>query len=677
LHNAVNIRYRADIDGLRAVAVVGVLLFHFGLGCPGGFVGVDVFFVISGFLITQIILDDLENNRWSLANFWERRLRRIWPACLAMTAVVLGAGWFVMLPADYRALANDAMAQLLMAGNFRYWLGTDYFAEAADLRPLLHTWSLAVEEQFYVLWPVVLPLMWRLGRRWCLSVVSIFVVVSFGANAILTPLMPAATFFLLPFRAWQLALGAVIAMAPYLKPQSVTQSNAALATGLTLIGMCYALFNRTTIYPGWYASAPTVGAALAVIAGRGPRGPLVQLLGAAPMRSLGLISYSLYLVHWPIAAMYRYVYGPFDVKQALFLFGVSVVLAALMYMTIELPFRRSQHSGGLRAVAVRAATASAIIGVFAGTIRLLDGVPSRVRPDIVKYCQQSKVGDFRCVQEFVDKPIGFFGSSRANETQPCVFLWGDSHGMVLMPVIDELARDIGVGGVYELRPGTLPLPPCELPSEQAAVKGINQADARGDRILEWITKARPRHVIICARWTVYVTGADSDGQYLLGPVEESKDSTKDSRVRAFEERLHRLARCCEAANAELWMFLEVPYQSKKPHRRAIEAMNLDRPIDHAGVMRRVHAAKVRIITEVAARTCKPHRVVDLGGLVFSEEEYSHVGSGETRWYDDHTHVSLEGSRRLFTDTLAEILEEIAADCESQSRDQPGSSSAGL
>jgi peptidoglycan/LPS O-acetylase OafA/YrhL len=675
MHNAVNVRYRADIDGLRAVAVVGVLLFHFGLGCPGGFVGVDVFFVISGFLITQIILDDLENTRWSLPNFWERRLRRIWPACIAMTAVVLGAGWFVMLPADYRALANDAMAQLLMAGNFRYWLGTDYFAEAADLRPLLHTWSLAVEEQFYILWPVVLPLMWRMGRRWCISVVSIFVVVSFGANALLTPLMPAATFFLLPFRAWQLALGAVIAMAPYLKPQSVTQSNAALATGLTLIGMSYATFNRTTPYPGWYALAPTAGAALAVIAGRGPQSSLVQLLGAAPIRSVGLMSYSLYLVHWPVAAMYRYVYGPFDVAQALFLFGASVVLAALSYTTIELPFRRRQHSGGLRATVVRTVTASAIIAVLAGMIRLLDGVPSRVRPDIATYCQATKARDFRCVQEFVDRPIGYFGASRDNGAQPCVFFWGDSHGMALMPVIDELARDVGVRGLYELRPGTLPLPPCAVPSPQGVLTGIKQDDARGARILDWIAKSRPRHVIICARWTVYVTGADSDGQYLLAPAEESLNSMEDNRVRAFEIRLDRLARCCEVAGASLWMFLEVPYQAKKPHRRAIEAMHFDRPIDLAGVLRDVHDAKVRIISTVAARTCTPHRVVDLGALVFRDDEYSHVGNGVTRWYDDNTHVSPEGSRHFFTDALSGILEEIAADCGAQTRDRAGASNA--
>ena len=666
--NAVHLKYRPDIDGLRAVAVVGVLLFHFGLGCPGGFVGVDVFFVISGFLITQIILNDVENHRWSLANFWERRLRRIWPACVVMTAVVLAGGWIVMLPADYRALANDAVAQLFMAGNFRYWLGTDYFANAADLRPLLHTWSLAVEEQFYILWPVVLPIIWRMGRPWCISVVALFIVVSFGVGVVLTPLIPATVFYLLPFRAWQLASGAMIAMAPNLKPQSAAQSNAALATGLILIGFSYAALDCTTPYPGWYALVPTVGAGLAVIAGRGPQSLLVQMLGATPMRSVGLMSYSLYLVHWPIAAMYRYVYGPFDVVRALLLLGVSVAAAAVSYTAIELPFRRRQHSGGLGAAVVRTVIASAIIGAAAGVIRLLDGVPSRVRPDIATYCQPNKASDFRCVQEFVDSPIRFFGSSRENEAQPCVFLWGDSHGMALMPVIDELARDVGVAGVYDLRPGTLPLPPCTVPLQQGDLMRINQADARGERILTWIAKARPRNVIICARWTVYVTGADSDGEYLLRPVKDSKQGEEEKRVLAFECRLDRLVRCCEAAGASLWMFLEVPYQSTTPHRRAIEAMHLNRPLDHRGVTRDVHDAKVRVIRTVAARTCSTLRVVDLGSLVFRDGEHSHVGNGVTRWYDDKTHVSPQGSRRFFTETLSAIFEEIATNCGSRSRD---------
>ena len=148
--------YRADIDGLRAVSVVAVILFHADYGVPGGFVGVDVFFVISGYLITRLIAADLDRGVFSLARFWDRRIRRIWPASLAMTMVVLAVAYVLMLPKDLRSVASDAVANVAMLANFRYWHITNYFVVASDLRPLIHTWSLAVEEQFYVLFPLVM-----------------------------------------------------------------------------------------------------------------------------------------------------------------------------------------------------------------------------------------------------------------------------------------------------------------------------------------------------------------------------------------------------------------------------------------------------------------------------------------------------------------------------------------
>jgi len=186
--------YRADIDGLRAVSVVAVILFHADYGVPGGFVGVDVFFVISGYLITRLIAADLDRGVFSLARFWDRRIRRIWPASLAMTMVVLAAAYALMLPKDLRSVASDAVANVAMLANIRYWYITNYFVVAADLRPLMHTWSLAVEEQFYVLFPLVMMLAWKRGRNWCLGVFTLLATASFVASAFVIDVKPMDVF---------------------------------------------------------------------------------------------------------------------------------------------------------------------------------------------------------------------------------------------------------------------------------------------------------------------------------------------------------------------------------------------------------------------------------------------------------------------------------------------------
>ena len=175
-------RYRNDIDGLRAIAVLAVVLFHAKIAFPGGFVGVDVFFVISGYLITSLIRADLERGTFSLSRFWDRRIRRIWPASLVVVLVTLCLGWLIMCPEDLRGLANDAIAQVFMLANVRFYLKTDYFGEFAEINPLLHMWSLALEEQFYVFFPILMAWCWRWSRSCCWIVLAAIAVVSFVAS---------------------------------------------------------------------------------------------------------------------------------------------------------------------------------------------------------------------------------------------------------------------------------------------------------------------------------------------------------------------------------------------------------------------------------------------------------------------------------------------------------------
>jgi peptidoglycan/LPS O-acetylase OafA/YrhL len=208
------LNYRPDIDGLRAVAVLAVVLFHTRLGLSGGYVGVDIFFVISGYLITGIILKDIKNNTFSLAAFWERRVRRIFPALLTVIASTIIAGWFILLPTDFLDFGRSVTVQSVFAGNVYFWWTSGYFESVAASKPLLHTWSLAVEEQYYLLVPLLVVFRIASSHKSLLKVLSVILVLSLGLSIYLTWRAPSAAFYLLPTRAWELAIGSLLAVLP-------------------------------------------------------------------------------------------------------------------------------------------------------------------------------------------------------------------------------------------------------------------------------------------------------------------------------------------------------------------------------------------------------------------------------------------------------------------------------
>jgi peptidoglycan/LPS O-acetylase OafA/YrhL len=231
--------YRRDIDGLRALAVLPVILFHAGLGFPGGYVGVDIFFVISGYLITSIVIRDILNERFNYADFWERRIRRIFPAALFVTAISVLFGAFALLPDAYRALGKAAMSQLTMVANFYFWQQDGYFAGPSDLEPLLHMWSLAVEEQYYLLFPFLLVTITRRKKLKAKNVILILTLLSLAWSLYGVIYYQMATFYLLPARAWELLLGSLLALSPMDLKTTRLRRNLLALTGLSLIPRCF------------------------------------------------------------------------------------------------------------------------------------------------------------------------------------------------------------------------------------------------------------------------------------------------------------------------------------------------------------------------------------------------------------------------------------------------------
>lgn len=343
--------YRPDVDGLRAVAVLSVVVFHFFPNTlVGGFVGVDVFFVISGFLISRIIIGGLEQGTFSFAGFYARRVRRIFPALLLVLAASLAFGWIALLTNEYEQLGGHAAASAAFVANFVFWNESGYFDNAAFTKPLLHLWSLSVEEQFYIYWPLFLWLAWR-RRIGLLRVAIVIALLSFAANVIVTARDPVAAFYSPFTRFWELMLGAVIAHAAlHVRPAPRV---AALAPFASVLGGALVLAGVVFIgernFPGWQALLPTAGAALLILAG--PLAPLNRTLLSTPlMVGIGRISYPLYLWHWPLLAFARIVHGELGMGMKAMLLVATVVLAILTYQLVERPVQSTTRRAPVNAL---------------------------------------------------------------------------------------------------------------------------------------------------------------------------------------------------------------------------------------------------------------------------------------------------------------------------------------
>jgi peptidoglycan/LPS O-acetylase OafA/YrhL len=338
------VEYRREVDGLRAIAVVPVLLFHAGFSwVRGGFVGVDVFFVISGYLITSLILAELGVGRFSIVSFYERRARRILPALFLIMLACLIPAWFWMTPQRLENFGQSLVAVSVFGNNILLAATAGYFEPAVDEKPLLHTWSLAVEEQYYVFFPVLLLLCWRLGRRWLIALIGVGALLSLAAAQWGWLHRPESNFYLVQGRAWELLLGVLVAFAlepdrSGARPQPLLANTVSIA-GLLLIAYAMLMFDDQTPFPSVYALVPTVGTALILYAGN-DRTVVGKLLGLPLFVGIGLISYSLYLWHQPLLAFARILSDtdpPVLVRAALL--GLSFVLAWLSWWLVEKPLR--------------------------------------------------------------------------------------------------------------------------------------------------------------------------------------------------------------------------------------------------------------------------------------------------------------------------------------------------
>ena len=565
-------QYRADIDGLRAIAVLSVVFYHAGLGFPGGYVGVDVFFVISGYLITALILKDLERGSFSMVNFWERRIRRIFPALAVMVAATMLAGWFLLLPEDLAKLGASVIAQSLLVSNFYFWRTTNYFGGANEEKPLLHTWSLAVEEQFYLIFPLALMALWaffnyrlkkrdernlttiehggrcekeqpkvgpkgegvgtseskdtdctevkagaRLAgqagtafsnpsaselaracentplirsadypaspatspdgyqRRWALFwIFAAVALLSFGLSIWGLKAQPFATFFLLPTRAWELLLGSMLAVLPAaVVVRNVTVREILCLAGLAGILIPAFFYGEQTPFPGLAALPPCLGTAALIwantLAKRDSKPTWAALaLSCSPIVYIGLISYSLYLWHWPIICYSSYwAVQEFTLAEKSIIIFASFIIAIASWKYVECPFRADRRQFKATLLFKTAAFTTSFLCFIGGTIIYKKGLPERFsegvrtylsalehEKNVVKTFEKNKYKRLAGVEGLLtDNPIQL----GCPKNSPSFILFGDSHARYIAPLFHEVANLKGVSGNLVSHTATPPL----------------------------------------------------------------------------------------------------------------------------------------------------------------------------------------------------------------------------
>jgi peptidoglycan/LPS O-acetylase OafA/YrhL len=436
IHEA-GLRYRADIDGVRAVAVLSVVLFHaFPKLVPGGFAGVDAFFVISGYLITSIIVTDLDAGRFSFTEFYTRRVRRLFPALVVVLAVTLALGYWLFLPQQLASLAKNTIASALFSANLMLLSETGYFDIDASLKPLLHLWSLGVEEQFYLIWPIALSLT---PRRFRLALMVLVMIGSFALNVVLIGRYPDAVFYLPFTRLWELMAGAIL-----LRASIKNVAAREILSVAALVGTCLILgyYDRKTPFPGWAALAPVAVTGAALLS----QGSLLSriLLSNPSAVFIGRISYPLYLWHWPLLVFGKaYPLKTLTLPELVGLVLMAFALAWLTYEFIERPVRSGRFAAGTNAsVAGMAAMAVFAVAVLA--------MPPRFPDEIQRLIDTPSDGapEWRRHECFLTGDDGKhdFAASCVDAERPLIVIWGDSTVAALTPGIrqQQLTRHFGL-----------------------------------------------------------------------------------------------------------------------------------------------------------------------------------------------------------------------------------------
>lgn len=659
-------QYRPEIDGVRALAVVPVVWFHAGFGgLPGGFLGVDVFFVLSGFLITSILMREMAEGRFSLAGFYERRARRILPALGVVALACLPAAWVLMPPDQLERFARSLVALGLFASNLFFWRQSGYFAPASEEMPLLHTWSLGIEEQFYVIFPLLLLVLWRRGPGWVLAGLCLAALVSFalaeGAQAMARD---KAAFYLLPMRGWELLAGALAAV--YLARRGMVGRGAGglAALGLALVIGSFLMLDITVPVPGRWTLVPVLGTVLVLIAAREGTG-VHWLLSRGPMVAIGLVSYSAYLWHQPLFAFARIgqLQQPTEAQMAV-LTVLTFVLAGLTWRFVEQPFRRPAGRGRVLVLSGAALSTMVLIG-GAGVLGQGFG-PARLNPAQEAILASATPTPMR-------KPCHWLPKEAPPPEEACIYFtdlpptWavlGDSHAAEVAHALAERLEGRGESLVHFSVSGC---PPAL--GYTSRIKGC--VDWTRSR-LDWI-EAQPeiRHVLIAYRHSAYLMGENADHYPDLPdrvPDRINEGRTAGEKRALYLAGLGQIITRLRESGREVTVMAPVPEIARHIDKLVLY-LGADPGTARIGAITRpYYEARNRVFLDWLASLPRGVAVLD-PAAVLCDVEMCDAVQGRAALYFDNNHLSMAGARLVVSQIAGP--ERLAARRERDALNGPG------
>ena len=610
-------KYRPDIDGLRALAVIAVMLFHLHvLGFAGGYIGVDVFFVISGYLITSLIYGDIQARRFSLSGFYIRRIRRLAPALLTILAAISLLAFFKLKPVEMNSFASSLAFQSISMQNFFFLSEGEYFL-GSNLKPLLHTWSLALEEQFYFFWPLLLLFICRYSFKVQLLSLIVLLLSSFAVNLLFMGLSPKASFFLLPSRAWELGFGGIVAILEtrnlFHKVLSHRLRTALGVVGLVFVFFSFFYFSASTSFPGWAALLPVTGTVFLLASGVGSPTLVGRALSLRPLVLIGLISYPMYLWHWPIIVMIRHFGVALTHWVVLAVFIATVTLAAITYRYIESPIRSRKWLPTTKGLLCMVTAGFAILTSFAAHTWLTDGASYR-------YSQIAR--------SFLTAPLaaptsrcGIFFRALHPREQVCamnentntkrrVLLWGNSHADHWSGIFADLANESG-SAFY-----------------------LNARNCRGTPDSEFCGKYVQKEIlsfIVAEHITDVVLSSTGYGSY-------------DVPDEVFEKNLKDLVRQLADIRVRTWLVIDVPGGVELNPITAFEA-NPDAPELGVIALNRYLKTKKREhnLFDLLSSTYSDVHIVD-PSINLCDLKNCFGGKDKVVWYKDNGHLTYAGAQ---------------------------------
>ncbi len=644
-----HLQYRPDIDGLRAIAVLSVVGFHaFPNKIAGGFIGVDIFFVISGFLISSIILKNLEHKSFSLANFYFRRIHRIFPALILVMLSIFTISWFILLADEYEQLGKHMLSGAGFISNFILWSESGYFDNVADTKPMLHLWSLAIEEQFYIFWPFLLTFIWN--KKWNFWYITIsIIIISFSVNIYLSHHNQIASFYSPTSRFWELIIGGILAYTTIYKPETTQKyTNIQSFIGFILIGSSLFLINKSLEFPGWWALLPTLGTFFIISAG--PYAFLNhKILSNKILVWFGLISYPLYLWHWPLLSLARIVEGgSIHSKLTIILILTSVALSWITYHILEKPIR----FGCLKKQKTSLVLGSVMlmVSIIGFHCYYYEGYPLReYNVQYVAYSQTIKRTERQ--KECFDIPYAYstngnwfcrFGNKDAVQT---IFAYGDSHALSLLPTLEMYAQNHNVNILFTGTSGCPPLLGIQSMRGKSNIE-INNCQKLNERIFNYIKNNNIKTVLLIGRWSYY-TGGNKRNDINFISMNQSEELTQEHSRLSFAYGINKTIKEYEHIGVNVYLIEDNPHQSFSPKDILRKSQGTDDSINQYAITRIEHK-KNQFIPSIEFDKIKSKNFIRINfdSLLCNGEICPLAVNGKFLYFDDN-HLSIEGAKLVY------------------------------